>query len=279
MKRWLREPLLHFVVIGALLFAVYAWLDRGQGDTPRVVHISAAEINWLKETWTKQWHRPPDAQDLRGLVTAYLKEELLAREAKELGLDQNDTVVRRRLAQKMEFMVQDTAALDDPTDSVLHTFYNSHRSRYERPQQISFSQIYFKSAAGAQRGMIALKKHRNQELGDPSLLAPDYNGVDQQSLTSLFGDAFSRAVFSLEPGQWQGPVASGYGFHLVKVNARNPAQQLSFESVRTQVRNDWQRDQQDKAERQFYARLLKKYDVVVDEGIQPVIGPLAAVAP
>ena len=179
----------------------------------------------------------------------------------------------------MEFMVQDTAALDDPTDSVLHTFYNSHRSRYERLQQISFSQIYFKSAAGAQRGMIALKKHRNQELGDPSLLAPDYNGVDQQSLTSLFGDVFSRAVFSLEPGQWQGPVASGYGFHLVKVNARNPAQQLSFESVRTQVRNDWQRDQQDKAERQFYARLLKKYDLVVDEGIQPVIGPLAAVAP
>jgi hypothetical protein len=108
-----------------------------------------------------------DAQDLRGLVTDYLKEELLAREAKELGLDKNDTVVRRRLAQKMEFMVQDTATLDDPTDSMLHTFYNSHRSRYERPPQISFSQIYFKSAAGAQRAMIALKTHRNRELGRP----------------------------------------------------------------------------------------------------------------
>ena len=279
MKRWLREPLLHFLVIGALLFAVYAWLDRGQGDTPRVVHISAAEINWLKETWTRQWHRPPDAQDLRGLVTAYLKEELLAREAKELGLDQDDTVVRRRLAQKMEFMVQDTATVDDPTDSVLHQFYDSHRSRYERPPQISFSQIYFRSEPGAQHGLTALKTHRSGEVGDPSLLAHDYKGVDKQTLTSLFGDNFSRAVFDLDSGVWRGPVASGYGFHLVKVNARNPAQQLSFESVRTKIRNDWQRVQQDKAERQFYARLLKKYDVVVDEGIQPVTGPLAAVAP
>ena len=118
MKRLLKEPLLHFLVLGALLFAVYSWLNRSLPDNKSAagtVRITSNEIAWLKETWSRQWQREPTRDELRGLVTDFLKEELLAREARALGLDQNDTIVRRRLAQKLEFLVQDTSRLAPET--------------------------------------------------------------------------------------------------------------------------------------------------------------------
>ncbi|HSO46879.1 MAG TPA: peptidyl-prolyl cis-trans isomerase, partial [Rhizobiaceae bacterium] len=153
MRRWITEPLLHFLLAGGLLFAAYAWLNRGGADEPRVVHITAAEVTWLKESWTRQWQRPPSEQELRGLVTDYLKEELLAREAKEMGLDEDDTIVRRRLAQKMAFLVQDTARLAEPGEEVLRRFYDARRAQYQAQARISFMQLYFETEAAARRAL------------------------------------------------------------------------------------------------------------------------------
>lgn len=209
MRGWFKEPLLHFLVAGGLLFAVYAWLNRGGGDEPRVVRITAAEVNWLRETWARQWQRPPSEQDLRGIVADYLKEELLAREARELGLEENDTVVRRRLAQKMEFLVQDTARLADPGENELREIYNANRARYQNPPRISFTQIYFTTEAAARQGLDQLATHGAADLGDRTLLERDYAEADEQAVRSLFGPEFAEKLFALEPGQWRGPVASG----------------------------------------------------------------------
>jgi hypothetical protein len=119
---------LHFLLVGGLLFAAYAWLDGGSDATPRVVRITAVEVNWLKDTWARQWQRPPSEQELRGMVADYAKEALLARHAHELGLAENDTVVRRRLAQKMEFLVQDTARLAEPGEDELRQLYDDNRA-------------------------------------------------------------------------------------------------------------------------------------------------------
>jgi parvulin-like peptidyl-prolyl isomerase len=277
MKRWLKEPLLHFLLAGGLLFAGYGLINRGVGDGPRVVRISAAEVDWLKETWTRQWQRPPSEQELRGLVTGYLKEELLAREAKEIGLEENDTIVRRRLAQKMEFLVQDTARFAEPGENELRRLYDAGRARYQTPALISFTQIYFRTEAAARRGLEDLVKRNPSEVGDRSLLERDHAGVDGQAVTSLFGGEFAEKVFALETGKWQGPVPSGYGYHLVFVRERQSAQLLPFDEVRAQVQEEWHRLQQAKAGEQFFAGLLKKYDVVVEESIKPLIGPLAEV--
>ena len=129
MRRWLKEPLLHFLVVGGLLFAAHAWLHRGGGDAPHVVHLTAAEVNWLKEMWARQWQRPPNEQELRGLVTDYVKEGLLAREARALGLDENDTIVRRRLAQKLAFFVQDTARLAEAGEDAMRAAEGAALSR------------------------------------------------------------------------------------------------------------------------------------------------------
>ena len=145
MKRLLKEPLLHFLLFGALLFGAYAWMNRGAGDVRpvRQVRVGENDVKWLKETWARQWQREPTREELRGLVMDFLKEELLAREAREMGLDENDTIVRRRLAQKVEFLVQDTARLAEPTEDDLRRFYAAHPERFSEEARVSFTHVYF----------------------------------------------------------------------------------------------------------------------------------------
>lgn len=275
MKSWFREPLLHFLVAGSVLFAAYGWLNPGNDSTPNVVRITTAEVTWLKETWARQWQRPPSEQELRGLVTDYLKETLLAREAQELGLDENDTVVRRRLAQKMEFLVQDTARLAEPGEDALRQFYDARRTQYQAPGRVSFTQLYFRTEAEARRARDKLKTRSADDLGDPSMLGRDYAQADEQTVASVFGPEFAGRIFDLAPGQWSDPLASSYGFHLVRVDAQQAGQARPFDEVRAQVLDEWHRVQQVQASKQFFDRLLKKYDVVVEDGLKPLIGPSA----
>ena len=141
----LKDPLLHFVVAGAILFAGYELINRGEMNpsTTYPVHIGEGEIRWLKETFANQWQRPPTEDELRGLVAGFLEEELFSREAKALGLDQNDTIVRRRLAQKLTFLVDDTSRIIEPTDEELHRFYNSNAERFQAEARVSFTQLFF----------------------------------------------------------------------------------------------------------------------------------------
>lgn len=274
MRRWLQEPLLHFLLAGGLLFAAYAWLNPGAGDGPRVVRISAAEVDWLRETWSRQWSRQPDEQELRGLVSAHLKEKLLEREARELGLELDDTVVRRRLAQKMEFLVNDAATLADPNEEELRRLYDESRGLYLTPARISFTQIPFRDRAAALQGLEELKLRDAAELGDPSLLARDYQRVDAQAVSGLFGPEFASALFALEPGPWRGPLVSPYGTHLVRISEQRAARQQPFAAVREQVESEWRRIRQEQARERYFARLLEKYDLVMDEGVASLLGPL-----
>ena len=273
LARLAREPLLHFLAAGLLLFGIYAWLGPGD-DEPRVVRITTTEVNWLKETWARQWQRPPTDAELRGLVTGYLKEALLAREAEEMGLAENDTIIRRRLAQKMEFLVQDTARLAEPGEAELRRFHAAHQARYMAPARTSFSQIYFRSEAAAAKGLEQLPAIDPDRLGDPSLLERDHADADMQAISSQFGDDFGRAVLGLEVGSWQGPLASPYGYHLVRVDVRQDSHARPFEEVRDQVLEDWHREQQARAGERFVADLLQKYDVIADESVKPLIGSL-----
>jgi parvulin-like peptidyl-prolyl isomerase len=275
MKRILKEPLFHFLVGGVLLFAAHAWLNRGVSDEPETVRITAAEVNWLKETWALQWQRQPNEQELRGLVSDYLKEVLLAREATALGLDVNDTVVRRRLAQKMEFLLEDTARLAEPAEEELRRLYIAGGVRYQAPARISFSQIFFNSEAAAKSALAKVSTHPASELGDRTLLESDFKDTDQQAVTGMFGNQFAEKLFTLEPGRWHGPVASGYGFHLIRISDLQLGKSQPFEAVRSKVLEDWQRSQHTQINSQFYTSLLKKYDVQVEDAVKPLIEPIA----
>lgn len=289
MKKLLREPLLHFLIIGVLLFGAYAWRNRGaQGDAGgRQVRITEGDVKWLTETWAKQWQREPDRDELRGLVTEFLKEELLAREAREMGLDQEDVYIRRRLAQKVEFMVQDTSRLAVPTEDDLRRFYDAHPEHFGEPARVSFTHVYFSRenrkdpAADATSVLAQLRAAQPStlnpqlaELGDRLLLDSEFREVDQQAVTAQFGAKFASAVFALPPGTWHGPIESGYGLHLVRVSAQTPARPREFAQVRPQVLERWQDQRQREDNEKYFASLLKKYDVAVDASVQPLVGVL-----
>jgi hypothetical protein len=239
MRRILREPLFHFAVIGGLLFALHSQVqDPGADSDP--VRIGAAEINWLEQTWTRQWRRPPSEQEMRGLVVELLKEELLAREARELGLDDGDTIVRRRLAQKVEFVVRDTARIGEPAEDDLRRYYDEHRGDFVAPGRLSFRQIHFSAARrqhpadDAKRELALLVSAGDAEgRGDASLLPATVEGLEAKDISAQFGDEFLRGVEACKDRQWTGPVESPFGAHLVWVESRVPARQREYEEART----------------------------------------------
>jgi len=290
--RLLREPLVHFFLAGGLLFGAYSWLRSGDevaGGADRTVRITEREVSWIVETSTRQWQRAPTRRELQGLVAEYLREELLAREARELELDRDDVVVRRRLAQKMTFFLEDTSRLSVPTDAELHAIYAAHWQRYASPARASFEQIYFsadrrgeRAAEDARRTLAALAERGPaldpDTLGDPSLLPPALADADELAISGQFGRDFARAVGRLSVGTWQGPVGSELGQHLVLVTARARARQRPFEEVRGALVEEWRRGREAAAKEAYFSGLLQKYDVEVAANVRPLLGPSVGAA-
>lgn len=286
MTRYLKEPLLHFLIAGALLFGAYAWLNpasRGTDAQSRQVRIGPGEVRWLTETWMLQWHRPPTTEEMRGMVLDLLKEELYSREAREMRLDKDDIIVRRRLTQKLEFLLQDTARAAEPTDDDLRRFYQAHPKRFRTEARISFRQVYFspehRRDAVRDAGVLLARLSSATPpsvaaMGDRLLLDSEYRDADEQTVVSAFGPDFADAVFAQQPGAWHGPIASGYGLHLVYVTQTVPAHQRAFAEARPQVLEAWREQQQRESEERYFARLMKKYHVVVDDSVKPLIAPL-----
>ncbi len=283
-----REPLLHFVVAGALLFGAYAWLNRGAGeDSGRSILITEREVAWLTETWSRQWQRPPTATEMQGLVADYLRETLLEREARALELDRDDLIVRRRLAQKMDFILADTARIVEPTDADLRALYEADRARFVVPPVISFATLFFstdkrgdRAVADARDALVRLSRTGAgadpDSMGDASLLPDAMQDADELAIAGVFGQAFAEAVIALEPGAWHGPVESAFGLHLVRVTDRRDAEPRSFESVRTVLAEEWQRRKEADAKQGYFRELLDRYDIEATDSVRPLIDPALA---
>jgi len=285
-----QEPLFHFLLAGAVLFGGYSLLNRTADDSQsnrKQIHIAQGEVRWLTETWTLQRQRAPTREELRGLVAEFLNEEMLAREAREMKLDENDTIIRRRLAQKMTFLIEGTLRRAEPTEAELQQLYKAGAERFRTDTRVSFSQIYFNSAARTDpvsdaKSMLADLSGAVAEdagaMGDRSLLASEFYKEDERSVTGMLGPEFARALFALEPGIWSGPITSGFGIHLVRVSALEDSRVLSFAEVRGRLLDEWRRDQEQVAKKRYFAELQKKYDVVVDEDVKPLLVPATATA-
>jgi hypothetical protein len=275
MKKLLKEPLLHFLLLGAVIFAANAWRSRMKpaGPTPERIEISAGTITWLSEGFARQWHRGPDADELRGLVNDHIREELLHREALALGLDRNDTIVRRRMAQKMEFLTQDLASAAESDDAALRTFFATNATRYAKSARVSFRHVYFsrerrgpRLEADAREALDALRQGASEETaGDPFLREHEFTDVDPDQIAAGLGREFATAVSVLPAGEWRGPVDSSYGTHLVQVTARTDPYPVAFEAVREAVARDLSEEHRRLANTEFLARLKARYQITVDE--------------
>jgi parvulin-like peptidyl-prolyl isomerase len=275
MKRLLREPLLHFLLIGAGLFLLYGLLNRGQSDAPREIVISEARVEALAENFATVWMRPPTAAELKGLIDDYVAEEVYYREAVAMGLDQDDTVIRRRLRQKMEFISEDVAAATEPTDAQLQAYLEQHADKFVLPATLTFQQAYLSverrgetARADAEKLLADLQAGRGPadpaEAGDATLLPATMEAASPQAIANAFGEEFARQIDEAPVGQWSGPIESGFGLHLVKVDERVAASAPSLAEIRPIVLREWQSEQRRTLSESFLDTLRSKYEVRVE---------------
>lgn len=270
-RKLLREPLLHFLAIGAMLFAGIAGVRELRRPT---VRIDAQEIEQLATYWAMQSQRPPTRQELAAMINERVDEELLAREAVRLGLDRDDMIVRRRLAQKMAFASEDTAAIPEPDTATLQAFYDRTRDRYATPARLALRHIYFNAdrtgatpQAAAAEALAALKAGRAAG-GDPALLPLTYADVAVTDLERDYGPQFLAAALNTPAGVWAGPVASPYGLHLIQVEKRLAPTVPPLAQVREEVRAAWMAERRAAGNRRFLDQLRRRYRVEV-AGLPP----------
>ncbi len=282
----IRDPLSHFLGIGMVLLALSFWLGGPAEDPSRVIHISAGDVERIKQRWSKTHFRPPTEAELKGLIASRIKEEILYREALALGLSEDDTIIRRRLAQKMEFLGEGLIDPGEPSEADLHTYLKAHSEQFQEPARISFDHVYLnperRGEATEQDAEALLVSFQARDgavdahhAGDPILLDTRFDLASQTSIANSFGNAFAQAMMDLSPGRWQGPVRSAYGLHVVYVHERQEGRLPALNTVRDRVRlallSERRRDSKDT----FYETLRDHYEIVVERPTPDESQPLA----
>ena len=277
MKRFLREPLVHFLLIGAVLFGLYSYAPGGRttAASSKEIRLSLDEMAQLALLFQSQWRRPPTPQELQRLVENKVQQEILYREALAMGLDKDDEIVKRRMAQKMQFLAEDVAAAREPTSAELKAWFEKNSARFAQPPRLSFRHLYFspdrRGARAREDAGNALAKLAGQpvdakiaaSLADPFMFQEYYRDRAPDYLGKEFGPHFALAVAKLPPGSWQGPVESGFGWHLVFVDTVIPGRVPAFEEVEPDVKTAWLAEQKAQAWEKAYKDMRAKYTVLL----------------
>jgi len=275
LKTLLREPLVHFLVLGAGVFGLFALIGDQREFEPDEIVVGAGQIERLSQAWRKTRMRPPTQRELEGLIKDHIQEEIYYREAMALGLDQDNAVIRRHLRQKMEFLSEDIAARVDHEDSDLQAFLGANPDKFREDARISFRHIYFsRDARGdmtesdARQVLATLDGSETDEeaasRGDSLPLPIAMELYPQRDIASQFGREFAASLTQLETGRWLGPVVSGFGLHLVFIEERVEAQIPSLEVVRDAVIREWREVQRQDVNKAFFAELRSRYSVVIE---------------
>ena len=272
----LKEPLFHFLLLGAVIFVVYFMLNPAVDNAGNQIRVTQGDVERFKQVFQKQWQRQPTKEELQGLIRAHLKEEVLYREALAMGLEKDDTIVRRRLAQKVEFLITDITVPTEVDDKELMAFYEKNAARYTRAARLSFRHIYFNPDIRGERTMDEANAtlHTLQSTnagmivpdnyGDRYMLPLQYESAAEDEVARAFGRDFAEELVQLEPGRWQGPVRSGYGMHLVYIQQRTAASVYPFNEVRERVKNDYLFDLRQTRNEEVLEKLKARYEIIVD---------------
>lgn len=277
MKRFLREPLFHFLLIGAVLFGLYSFSHAGRtaNASSKEIRLTLDELSQLALLFRSQWRREPTPEEFSRLVESKVQNEILYREALAMGLDKDDEIVKRRMAQKMQFLAEDVAAAREPTTVELRAWYEKNSVSFAQPPRLSFRHLYFspdrRGARAREDAETALAKLNGQpqdsklaaSLADPFMFQQYYRDRAPEYLAKEFGPPFALAVAKLEPGSWQGPIESGFGWHLVFVDAVILGRVPAFEEVEPDVETAWLSEQKAQAWQKAYGEMRAKYSVLL----------------
>ena len=272
----LREPLLHFLVLVAALFALYVVVGKKDAEAPAKIIISESRIATLAERFARTWRRPPTQQELQGLVDDEVRDEVFYREGRAAGLDRDDSIIRRRVRQKMEFLAEDMAAAE-PSDEQLAAYLASNPERFRTEDRLTFHHVFLSATrrGGALEGdakqIAATLVHTNASveaataIGDPFLLGETFRQMPQSDVVRTFGEGFAQQLAAVEPGRWQGPVSSSFGTHFIFVDERARGSLPPLDTVRGAVLREWLNARRVEAEDKLYRTLRDRYQVVIEK--------------
>jgi hypothetical protein len=270
-RKFWREPLVHFLVIGAVLFLAFDFSRDEDGNAPNRILVDSNQVQQLTAQFQRTWLRPPTEQELAGLVEGHVREEVYYREALAMGLDQNDRQVRRLMRLKLEFILEDLSAEAPPDDEVLTAFLHENADRFEISPQLWFRQVYLnpdrrQDLAGDARNLLQeLASGIDPEtLGDPTMLPMEFPAAYRSEIARIFGAAFADQVVELDTGAWNGPIYSGLGVHLVLVSERREARLPELAEIRDQVEREYLAQRRQVLKDQAYQRLRQGYEIVIE---------------
>jgi parvulin-like peptidyl-prolyl isomerase len=269
--RWTREPLLHFLLIGLLLFLWYGRVAPVDDEGKRIV-VSQAQEDLLVRQFETVWMRPPTAEERAGLVETYVRDEILYREGVALQLDENDPVIKRRVRQKLDVIFEETLAREPPTEAELQAYLDAHPAQFSRAAELSFEQVFLGEAGTAAtapaRVTATLEALRAgaapDSLGQATLLPARGEAQSADLIARDFGQEFADALQGQPIGQWGGPVRSGFGLHLVRVGAVQEPAAPALAEVRALVEREWESQRRKDALEQAYAKLRAEYEVEIE---------------
>lgn len=273
LRRLVREPLLHFVILGAALFVLWGILQRNGPRTPqqRTITFTLDDLRQLQIGFTAQWRRAPTDKEMLAMIEDRIREEILYREALAMGLDKDDTIVRRRMAQKMQFLAEDVSAQYEPTSEDLKAWFAKNTKMFEQPARVTFRTLYFspdkRGHAARADAAAALARLNGKPATWPgaaaladSFMFPDYMADRTPSeIAKDFGPGFARDLFAQKPGAWSGPIESGYGWHLVFVDSLIPSRIPAFEEIEPDVKTAWLGTRKAEASEEAYKKMRSKY--------------------
>lgn len=271
MMKLIKEPFIHFVLLGAALFWLYSQVNESDSepDDNQIV-ISAGRIDQMTRIFYKTWQRQPSPQELKGLIDDYVLEEIYYRQAKAMGIDQDDTMIRRRLRQKLEFLSDDVAAMVKPTDEDLTVYLEEHPQKFRQDASYSFEQIYYNPKLHGEdlkkmvAGRLAWVQKGEELRGDRTMLPPSFELASSRVIDSTFGVGFAQSLSQLSVGQWQGPVESSFGVHLVKIEQRVDGRIPDVEEIKPALEREWANDKRMAVRKEVNERMLKGYEVVIE---------------
>ena len=292
LKSVLREPLVHFLLLGALLFATFHFTQAGRTTSPSSteIRLTLDELAQLAMLYQSQWRRPPTPEDLQRMVENKIQQEILYREGLAMGLDRDDEIVKRRMAQKMQFLAEDAAAAREPTPAELKSWFEQHSATFAQPPRLSFRHLYFspdrRGPRAREDAATALAKLTGQpedakiagSLADPFMFQDYYRDRAPDYLGKEFGPQFALAVAKLPPGSWQGPIESGFGWHLVFVDTVIPGRVPAFEEIEPDVKTAWLGEQKAIAWDKTYREMRAKYTILLPAPADKQSNPTAPLA-
>ena len=275
--KFFKSPLVQFLLLGVVIYLAYAFVAKQREvSTDFTVVITAREVEWMDANWKKRWMRAPTEAEREGFIKQYVRENLLYREALALGLEKEDPVIRRMLAQKIERMVQDLAMGVEPTDEELKAWFEAHADDYLDPERLTLTQIFFDpdkrgddtltDAEAVKLKLQVLEEAvaASKEMGDSFMLQSYFPARTQMEIAKVLGGGFAESVFKLSEGKWHGPVLSGYGVHLVYIQRREEPVLPEFAAVKDRVLEDWQTQKRIDLTEEYVDTLRGKYTVVVE---------------